>query len=129
MREQMAVVTGHLLFALCMEIYTTNCSFDLVEAYIVKPLKACPSYGPYPVIRDQEMLLPPHEYVFPLYHTRNGKTLFCLLLERSESREFCPVLKIYLIRRSPILVLGEKGVLWANYFSFKICCKSWMVFC
>ncbi len=82
-----------------MEIYSANSTFDLVEADVVKAFKTCATNRPYPVIRDQEVLLPTHENIFSLRQARDVEiALPSLLLERAKGREFGPVREISLIR-------------------------------
>ena len=75
------------------------------------------------------MLLPPHEYILSLRDLRNTeRALASLLLERSEGREFAPVLKVDFVRRSPILVLGEECVFGSDDFALEVCGECWVVF-
>jgi len=76
-----------------MEVYSTDCPLNLVEADVVESLKAGTSNCSHSVVRNQEMFLPPHEDILSLCHTRNVKvSLPSLLLKWPESREFGPVL-------------------------------------
>lgn len=94
-----------------MEVNSANRSLDLVEADVVKAFKACAANRPYSVVWDQEVLLPPHEYILSLRQTWDMKVTFpSLLLKRAEGGEFGPMRKISLIRRAPILMLCKEGV-------------------
>lgn len=76
-----------------MKVYATNSAFNLVEANIIKPLKTCTGNRADPVIWNQEMFLPSHEYVLFLCQGRNVKMAFpCLLLVGTEGRELGPML-------------------------------------
>jgi hypothetical protein len=76
-----------------MEIYSANRPRNLVEANVVKPLKAGSSNGAHSVVWNQEVFLPSHEDVLSLRHLGYMKVSFPgLLLKRSKSGEFCPVL-------------------------------------
>jgi len=95
-----------------MEIDAIHLPLNLIEAYIVKPLKACTTNRPNPMIRNQKVLLPPHEYVFSLRDLRDMEVaLASLFLEWPEGGEFAPVLEVYFVRRPPVLVLGEECIL------------------
>lgn len=64
-----------------MEVYPGNFTLQLVEANIVKPLKARSRYGPHPVIGNEEVLLPTHENVLTLRNIVDGnRTPSCVLL-------------------------------------------------
>jgi hypothetical protein len=54
--------------------------------------------------------------------------LFSLLLEWTEGAKFSPMLKVYLISGAPVFVLREERVLRANYFTFEIGSKGWVIF-
>lgn len=55
-----------LLLALCVEIYPADRPHDLIKADVVETLETCSRDCPYTMIRNQEMLLPSHEYVLSL---------------------------------------------------------------
>jgi hypothetical protein len=68
---------------------------DLVEADVIEAFETCTTNCSHPMIRDQEMFLPSHEYVFSLRQLWNMKiALSGLLLKWAKGREFSPVLQV-----------------------------------
>lgn len=67
---------GDVLFALCVEIHAGDGAFDLVEAYVIKSLKARPRDGPNAVIRHQKIFFPTHEDIFALREVLVGEVWF-----------------------------------------------------
>jgi len=61
-----ALMRHNLLLAFRMEIYSAYFSSNLVKADVIEAFKACAGNRPNPVIRDEEVFLPSHEYVFSL---------------------------------------------------------------
>lgn len=55
---------GDLLFALRMEVNTTDLPFSHVHADVVEALEASTCYIALPMVRHKKMLLPPHEDMF-----------------------------------------------------------------
>lgn len=80
-----------LLFALRMKVYPVDHPLHLIEAYVVETLKAHTGYCPHSVVRDQEMLLPPHEDVFSLAHVRDYTAFPRIFLKGSEGAEHGPI--------------------------------------
>lgn len=98
----------HLLLALGVEINPTHCPLNLVKTDIIKSFKTCTAYCPYSMIGDQEMFLPSHEYILSLCQAWDWKAFLRLLLKWTKRREFCPMLQIDLICRSPVLMLRKE---------------------
>jgi hypothetical protein len=112
-----------------MEVNPANRPLNLVEADVIEALETGPTDRSHPVIWNQEVFLPPHEYVLSLRHSGDVKVaLPGLLLKWPESGEFGPVLQIYFISRAPVLMLSEKCVFRANDLSFEVCSEGWVVF-
>lgn len=61
----------HLLLTVLMEINSAHFALELIEAYVVEAFKASAADGTDTMIRHQEMLLPPHEYVVALRQVWN----------------------------------------------------------
>lgn len=117
------------LFTLRVEVYAADFSLDLVEANVVEALEARTRYGTNTVVRNQEMLLPPHKYMLSLGGVSNSDGAFaCLFLKGAESGEFGPMAQIDLHISTPVVVLGEKTVLSSNNLAFEICGEGWMIF-
>lgn len=118
-----------VLFALCMEVYSRDRSFDLVEADIVEALKAGARDGSHPVIGDEEVLLPAHEYMFPLGEIAVGEVrALRLFRQRSPSGEPCPVVHVGLLRGTPFFVPGLERMFRADNLPFKKGGQGWVVF-
>jgi hypothetical protein len=112
-----------------VEVYPADFSLDLVEADVVEPLKARPSYGTNPVVGNQEVLLPSHKDVFSLGGVSNHDgALACLFLEGTEGGKFGPMAQVNLHVGAPIIMFGEEVVLGSDNLALKVCCESWMVF-
>jgi len=117
-----------ILLALGMEIYAANSTLALIEADIVKALKARAANSSYTVIRYQEVFLPPHKYILSLCQTLNVNVPFTrLLLEWTKGIKLGPMLQINFISRPPVFVLCEERILGADNLAFEICSKSWVV--
>jgi hypothetical protein len=102
----------YALLALSMEVNPTNAPTALVEADIIEALEARASDGAHAVVRDEEVLLPAHEDVLALRQVRDVQVAFARgLAEGPEGLELGPVLQVYFVRRAPVLVLRQKGVL------------------
>lgn len=116
------------LLALRMKVYPADGPFHLVEADIVEPFEAGAGNSPHAMIRDKEVLLPPHEDVFPLGEVAVGEVgSFGLLSQRAPGRESGPVVHIGLLRRAPCLVPGLEGVLRSDDFAFEECRQGRMI--
>lgn len=57
---------GDSLLTLRMEVNSTDCPRNLIKADVIETFETCATYRPHPVIWDQEVFFPPHEYVIPL---------------------------------------------------------------
>lgn len=76
-----------------MEIYAADSTLALIEAYVVKALKARAVNSAYTMVRYQEVFLPPHKYVLSLCQTLDIQIpLTRLLLERTKRVELGPML-------------------------------------
>lgn len=112
-----------------MKVDTTNSTLNLVETYVVKALETRTTYGPDSMIRDQEVFLPPHKYVFSLSQLRNMHLpLFHALQEWSESRELGPMLYVDFISRAPVLVFSKKCVFRPYNLTLEVGGQGWVVF-
>jgi hypothetical protein len=104
-----------------MEIYAANISGDLIKADIVEPFEAGPGDRPNSMIWHEEVLLPPHEDVFPLSEIFAAEVgLPSLFRQRQIRRKSVPVLIVYLLGRSPFLILSAECIFSADHLSFKI---------
>ena len=65
------------------------------------------------MIRDQELLLPAHEYVFPV------AAILVMEIGRTPRRKSRPSLHVVFVGGSPILVAGLESVSGTNYLSLK----------
>jgi len=104
-----------------MEIYAANISVDLIKADIVEPFETGPGNRPNSVIWHEEVFLPPHEDVFPLskiFAVEIG--LPSLFRQRQIRWKSIPVLIVYLLGRSPFLVLGAECIFSTDHLSFKV---------
>lgn len=111
-----------------MKIDAADFTLDLVEADVVEALEAGTCYRPDCVIRDQEVLLPPHKDGFPLSGITNcDGSLPGLLLERAEGGELGPVAQVNLAVRTPVFMLGVEAVFGTNNLAFKVCRESGVV--
>lgn len=105
-----------------MEVDSLNCPVDLVEADVVKALETSPVDGSNTVVRDQKLLLPSHEDVIFLCHIPNVNAApFGDLGVRFECEKLAPMRDIDPVICSPLWVLSEEAIMWANDFTFKIC--------
>jgi len=111
-----------------MVVNSGDAPCQLMEADIIEPLERCSIYLAHTVVRNQEILLPAHEDIFPL-----GKIfvdiiwLFCLLQNGLVCREFGPMLKVGLLICSPFSVAGLERVFWPNHFGLKVCSQGWVI--
>jgi hypothetical protein len=113
-----------------MKIYSTDFASQLIEAYVVEPLKTGTSNRLHAVVRDEEMLFPAHKDVFSLEHIRNmHNPSASLLLEWSESSEFSPVAEVILMCSAPCFVRSEEVVFRTDDLAFKISGEGWVIFC
>ena len=117
-----------LLFTLRMEINSTYGAGNLVETYVVKPLKACAHYFPNSMIRYQEILFPPHEHIFSLSAVLVVKIwLLCLLSQRTPCWKLGPVLHVGLICCTPGLVFGLKSIFGPDNLALEVSRQGRMV--
>ncbi len=98
-----------------MEIYAANSTLDLIEADVIEPFKAGPVDIRHTMIRNKEVLLPPHEDILTLRIVLVREVrllrLLCQWSPRSESR---PMLHVGLVGRTPVWMLGLEGVFRAD---------------
>jgi len=89
-----------VFFALRVEIDTTDCTSDLVEAYVIETLKARARDGAHAMIRHEKVLLPAHEDVLALREILDAKVLprLCLLCQGPPGWKSCPMLHVHFIR-------------------------------
>ena len=117
-----------LLFALRMKVNPRDGPRDLVEADVVEALEAGAADLPHPIIRHEELLLPPHEHVLPLRHVRIPKIRLPRRLgEGPEGREALPVLHVRLLRRAPTRVPCHETVLRADNLAVEVGRKRWVL--
>lgn len=115
-------------FALCMEVDTADASLNLIEADIVEPFEAGTGDRSNPVIRDKEILFPPHENMFALC-----KVAVCeigplgLFGKRFPGWKSGPVVYVCLFVCTPFFITSLKSVLGSNYFAFKECGQGWVI--
>lgn len=104
---------GNSLFTLAVKIDTAHLTTHLVEANVVEPLEARTVDRANSVVGHEELLLPAHEYVFPLVHVLDDRlpALARLLEVWPERSELGPVGDVDLFARAPSLVLGDEAVL------------------
>lgn len=104
-----------------MKVNAADLTLNLVEAYVVKPFEACPANRPNAVIRYQEMLLPTHEDMFPLWGICDSDRAFpCLLQEGPEGAEFGPVAQVHLCVGPPFVMLGDETIFATNDLAFEV---------
>ena len=111
----------HSLLALRVEIDPTDSPLQLIEADVVKPLKARSGNRADPVVGDKEILLPAHEYVFAVgeVFVREVGTA-CSSRQGSPRRKAVPMLHVHFLARAPFFVAGLEGVFIANDFAFEV---------
>lgn len=119
----------YIPLALRMEVDTAYRALNLIKTDVVEALKAGTRNGPNSVIRNEKILLPPHEYVLSL-----GKVAVCeigpfgLFGQRFPRRKPGPVVYVCFFIGAPCFVARQKGVLGADDFAFEECCQGGMVF-
>lgn len=124
------MVNGYALLALRMEVNPAHAPTPLVKADIIEALKARPRNRAHPMVRDEEVLLPAHEDVFALRQVGDVEVPPPRsLAEGPERLELRPVLQVHFVRRAPVVVLGEEGVLRPDDLALKVCRQGWVVFC
>lgn len=69
----------HVLLALCVKIDSGHCPFNLVETNIIKALKTRARYSSHAMVRNEEILLPPHEDMLALCKIPIGEIRFLCL--------------------------------------------------
>jgi len=90
-----------------MEIDPANPSLHLIESRVVEALERRSRNTPYPMIRHQEVLLPPHIHVLllpplaPIQRVLEIDIPFRLLRQGAPGGEACPMDKIGLVGRAP----------------------------
>ena len=115
------IVRIDLPFTLSVEVYPANMSRKLVEANIIEAFKTSAVNVLNPVVRYQELLLPPHKNIVALSKIAIAEVgALGLLRQRSPCRKAGPVLHVYLIIGTPFRMPSLKSVFCANYFSFEV---------
>lgn len=119
----------HSPLALAVEINAIDLPLDLIKTNIVKTLEARTTDGSHPMIGDEEMLFPAHEYVLALGNVldHNCGAPACLLGVGSEGREFGPVGQVGLVVGPPALVFCHEAVPVPDDLALKIRCKRGVV--
>lgn len=118
-----------LLFAFGVKIYSANFSLDLIETYVVEAFERGPSDGSNAVVRDQEVLLPPHKDVVSLRKVSDGHwALPSHLLVRPKGAKLGPMTEIDFGIGAPVIMLGKEVILGTNNFSLKVGGECWVVF-
>lgn len=113
-----------------MEIYPADCSFYLIETYIIKPFETSTGNLSDSVIGNEEVLFPAHEKMFSLRKVSIREiSLLCLLRKRSPGLKPGPVLHISFLAGAPRLMLCLERMLRANYLPLKKSGQGWMFFC
>lgn len=119
----------HEPLALCMKVYAAHGSLDLVETDIVEPFKAGARDCADSVVGDQEIFLPPHEYMLALSKVAVGEVgSFGLLGQWSPCGKPRPVVHVCFLRSAPFLIASLKRMLSADNFAFEKCGQGGMVF-
>lgn len=117
------------LFAFGVKIYSANFSLDLVEADVVETFERGPSDGSNAVVRDQEMLFPPHKDVVSLRKVSDGHwALSSHLLVRPKGAKLGPMAEIDFGIGAPVIMLGKEIILGTDDFSLKVGGECWVVF-
>ena len=113
----------YVLLAFCVEVYPSYRSFHLIKANVVEAFKTRPRNRSYTMIRDEEVLFPPHEYVLTLGIVPQCEILpFALLHMRSPRRKPGPMLHIRFFCRTPCFISGYEGMLRSDNFPLKKRC-------
>jgi len=104
-----------------MKVYSIHRARHLVEADVVEALEAGTCNLPHPVVRHEEILLPPHEDVLLLSEIRVVELgALSLRDKRSKRLKPRPVLEIVLLARSPLRSARLERVFVADHFPFEI---------
>ena len=109
-----------------MVVYPCNGAMNLIEADVVKALKAGTSDLAHAVVRYQKFLLPAHEHVFAIAAilvVEVGR-LLGLLAHRTPGWKARPSFHVVFVGGSPIFVACLEGVFRADDLSFKACSKG-----
>jgi hypothetical protein len=113
-----------------MEVNPAHAPNPLVKADIIEALETRPRNRAYPVVRDEEVLLPAHEDVLSLRQVGDVQVPPPRsLAEGPERLELRPVLQVHFVRRAPVVVLGEEGVLRPDDLALEVGRQGWVVFC
>ena len=105
----------HLLLAVRVEVDPINCAQYLVEANVVESFKTCAIDLAHTIIRHQELLLPSHEHVFTVRAILVVEVrLLRLFCQGSPSWKACPVLHVFLVAGTPVIVSGLEGIFGSN---------------
>jgi hypothetical protein len=113
-----------------MEVNSADAPLALVEADVVEALEAGAIDCPHAVVRDQKVLLPPHENIVlgrQVGHC-NMDSLPYYLGIRTERGELVPVADVCLLSRTPGRVIRDKAVARSNDLALKVRGECWVVF-
>lgn len=111
-----------------MEVYSIDVTSHLVEAYIIETFKTRARDCSDAMVRDEEIFLPAHKYVFALCEVFEVKVwTFGLLRKGPPGWKSAPMLHVNLLIRTPFIVSRLEGVFGANYFAFEVSGESRMV--
>ena len=111
-----------------MEVYPIDAPLYLVEADIIKPLKARPIDLPHPMIRHQEFFLPPHKDILSVRAVLVVEIRVPRLgFERAPGVESGPVPHVFFVARTPIEVLGLERIFRTDDFTFEECGQGWVL--
>lgn len=106
-----------------MKVNPANLPLNLVETDVVEPLETRPADRRNPVVRHQEPLLPPHEYVLLLRQVPyEDGALARRARVGAERGELGPVGEVVLRGGAPGGVRGRECVLLADDLAFEVGC-------
>jgi hypothetical protein len=124
------VTVADSLFAFGVEINSADSAQLLVEANIIEALEARAIDCPNAMVRHEEALFPPHEYIFLGTKIRNYyiAAFPYRLGVWFEGGKFVPMRHIDLVRCAPIRVISEKSIFRADNLAFEKGRKGRVVF-
>ena len=127
---------GCSLLAFRVEIDTTDLPFYLVETDVIKPLEASTLNVALLMVRDQKVLLPPHEYMLLIVprliieRVFKGHISFGMRRQLSPSRKSKPMLEVDLVACAPTWIHSLEGVSLvrtSHYFACEERLKHWVL--
>lgn len=107
-----------------MKVNSTHTAHPLIEANIIKPLKARAADALDTVVRHEEVLLPAHEEVLTVevVFEGEGRGVFGGLGERAPGGEAGPVLEVDFLAAVPARIGGAEEMFRADDFAFEKGC-------